>query len=114
MDEKKRYIFEEIKKDLEKKKYELNKIEDIININQSNINNDIKSIENETQLDYKKATQLYIEHNYNSINSIFKYLNLNEKKKTEPIKEYNLVQEKINELRIIANDRDAYYENNKK
>jgi len=115
------YIFKEIKKDLINKNYNEEAITEIININRCNINNDIKSIQNETSLDYEKATLLYIENSYNAMNSIFKHLNIKDDnhidkhkdidKKDEIQKE---VQKKINELRIIANDRDNYYEKIKK
>lgn len=121
IEDKTEYIFEEIKKDLKTKNYNEMAIEEIININKSNISNDIKSIINETQLEYKDATLLYIKNNYNPMNSICTYLNIKEytieqkqKHKNERMQKEEEIKKKIDELRIIANDRDNYYENYKK
>ena len=82
----------------------------------NNIIEDLKTILSQTTLDQTQAYYLYKENNFNVVDSITNYIdpNFTNTKDDKNIKPLSETQRKINELRDIANFKDAYYEQIKK
>lgn len=109
----KEFIINDIK---DETKYDDNKCTEIFKMFESNINDDLKSIISQTDLDIYKSYNLYKKNNFNVVNSIIEYLDPEVNKISKVPNSDNLtdVQKKLSELRIIADSKDSIYENIKK
>ncbi len=107
----KEFIIKDIKQETN---FDDDKCKDIFKMFENNINDDLKSIISQTDLDIYKSYNLYKKNNFNVVNSIIEYLDPSSIKSPTVSENQSEIQKKISELRIIADSKDYIYDNIKR
>ena len=105
------YVSEKVIQKL-KEQYSEEKSKEIYQKSKKDIFEEIDIICKQTGAPVEQSLELYLQNNANTVSAICSFFDIKEKKKSEIKK--NDIQNKLDQLRVIANDKDQCYDNLKK
>lgn len=101
------YISEKVIEKL-KEQYNPEKSIEIYQASKEDIFSELEIISKQTGSSLKSSLELYLKNNGNTVKAICSFFNISEEEKK--LEEKDNIQKKLDQLRVIANHKDQYYD----